>query len=163
MPCTSTYQGVVSVTAPHRTEPEPTGAPHRKMMSVEAEPEPTEAAQRKAMTRETEPEPIELPHREVMTAEPVPTEAEPSILQGSDDTVILPEEKLDMTDSQFDRLLFCSVQATMVSETDNIWNITLPQLGIAHAPSISGQADVPHAQKNDVVQPLLSDCHLMIC
>ena len=57
-----------------------------------------------------------------------------------------------MTDSQFDRLLFCSIQATMVSETDNIWNITLPQPGIAHAQSISGQADVPHAQKNDVVQ-----------
>ena len=85
MPCTSTYQGV-SVTAPHRTEPEPTGAPHREMMSAEAEPEPTEAAQRKAMTRKAEPEPIELPHREVMTAEPVPTEAEPSILQGSDDS-----------------------------------------------------------------------------
>ena len=97
----------MSETAPHHTEPEPTGAPHHEMMSAEAEPELTEATQRKAMTREAEPEPIESPHREVMTAEPVPTEAEPSILQGSDYTVILPEEKLDMTDSQFDRLLFC--------------------------------------------------------
>ena len=40
----------------------------------------------------------------------------------------------------------------MVSETDNISNITLPQPGIAHAPSISGQVDFPHAQKNDIVQ-----------